>query len=449
MAVYFRLAVMIGVGVGCAGAVAAQEVRTGAAAFGDWRTDAPGVTRLVRPADVVSADPAATAANRSRVVPRPDNAVLRTMPGFTVAPFLTGMTVARVIRVAPNGDVFLARSRPDGKIMVLRAAAGADAPGQVSVFADKDLKDPYGIAFWPPGPQPRFVYVGEACKVVRYAYKPGDMVASGPAETVVDDLPPGGVHWTRDIAFSPDGATLFVAVGSSNNVAADMGARPGDLAAFERSHAVGATWDNNEYRADVLAYDADGKHRRIVAAGVRNCSGLMVRPGTSEIWCATNERDLLGDNTPPDYVTHIQPGGFYGWPWFYIGGHEDLRAAGGPRPELRARVIVPDVLIQPHSAPLGIAFDTSSQFPAAWKGDAFVALHGSWNRANHTGYKIVRLPFRDGKPTGEYQDFVVGFTDGDQDVWGRPVDVAFAADGALLFSDDANGVIYRVSYKAP
>lgn len=444
-----HLAALIACAVSFSGAVAAQEVRTGAAAFGDWHSDAPGVMRMIRPGDVVPGDPEKAAANRSRVVPRPDNAALRTMPGFSVAPFVTGMTGARVIRVAPNGDIFLARSRPEGRIMVIRAAAGASAPEQVSVFADKDLKDPYGIAFWPPGPQPRFVYVGEAGKVVRYPYRPGDLVASGPAEVVVDDLATGGVHWTRDVAFSPDGATMFVAVGSANNVAADMGARPADLAAFERGHAVGASWGNNEWRADVLAYSPLGKGRRVVAAGVRNCSGMTIRPGSDEIWCATNERDLLGDNTPPDYVTRIRAGGFYGWPWFYIGDHEDPRAAGGPRPELAKRVIVPDVLIQPHSAPLGIAFDASSQFPAAWKGDAFVALHGSWNRSIHTGYKIVRLPFHDGKPTGQYQDFVVGFTDGDQNVWGRPVDVAFAVDGALLFSDDANGVVYRVSYHAP
>jgi glucose/arabinose dehydrogenase len=179
------------------------------------------------------------------------------------------------------------------------------------------------------------------------------------------------------------------------------------------------------------------------ATGIRNCSGLAVQPGTGTLYCATNERDALGDNLPPDYVTSVTEGAFYGWPWFYIGANEDPRHPNA-RPDLKSLVTVPDVLLQPHSAPLGLTFNTGNQFPAAWEGDAFVALHGSWNRSLHTGHKIVRLPFRDGKPTGEYQDFIVGFTAGEENVWGRPVDVAFAHDGALLFSEDGNGVIYRV-----
>jgi glucose/arabinose dehydrogenase len=174
---------------------------------------------------------------------------------------------------------------------------------------------------------------------------------------------------------------------------------------------------------------------------------LAVQPGTGTVFCATNERDALGDNLPPDYVTSVKENGFYGWPWFYIGDNQDPRHAN-QRPDLKGHVTVPDVLIQAHSAPLGLAFNSGKQFPSAWQGDAFVALHGSWNRSLHTGYKIVRLPFKDGKPIGEYQDFVIGFTAGEQDVWGRPVDVAFAHDGSMLFSDDGNGVIYRVSYRA-
>jgi glucose/arabinose dehydrogenase len=172
-----------------------------------------------------------------------------------------------------------------------------------------------------------------------------------------------------------------------------------------------------------------------------------LQPGTGVVYCATNERDLLGDNLPPDYVAGLKQGAFYGWPWYYIGNHEDTRPGGGQRPDLADKITVPDVLIQPHSAPLGIAFDPGGQFPPDWKGDAFVALHGSWNRALRTGYKIIRLPFKDGKPTGEYQDFVVGFVADDENVWGRPVDVTFAKDGSLLFSDDGNDVVYRVTYK--
>ena len=164
------------------------------------------------------------------------------------------------------------------------------------------------------------------------------------------------------------------------------------------------------------------------------------------MFCATNERDLLGDNLPPDYVTSVKPGAFYGWPWYYIGDHKDTRPGGGTRPDLQGKVTIPDVLLQPHSAPLGLAFNEGNQFPPTWRGDAFVALHGSWNRALRTGYKIVRVLFKDGKPTGEYQDFAIGFVADQEHVWGRPVDVAFAQDGSLLFSDDGNGVVYRVTY---
>ena len=291
-------------------------------------------------------------------------------------------------------------------------------------------------------------YVGELGKVVRFPYRNGDLTASGVPETIVSDLATGGNHWTRDVAFSPDGKTMYVAVGSASNVAEQMGPRPADFAAFEKTHSPGSAWDREEWRANVLTYDPDGKNKQVFASGVRNCSGLTLQPGTGVVYCATNERDLLGDNLPPDYVAGLKQGAFYGWPWYYIGNHEDTRPGGGRRPDLADKVTVPDVLIQPHSAPLGIAFDPGGQFPPDWKGDAFVALHGSWNRALRTGYKIIRLPFKNGKPTGEYQDFVVGFVADDQNVWGRPVDVTFAKDGSLLFSDDGNDVVYRVTYKS-
>jgi glucose/arabinose dehydrogenase len=423
----------------------AQGVRTGSDAYGDWRTDRPAVMRKITPADMPPPLASPSTANRSEVVAKPADAEPKTMPGFTVTAFVTGMTGARVLRVAPNGDIFLARSRPDGMIMVIRA--GADmSNGKVETFAT-GLRDAYGIAFYPSGPEPKWVYVGEFGKVVRFPYRNGDLAASGAPETIVSDLATGGNHWTRDVAFSPDGKTMYVAVGSASNVAERMGPRPADFAGFEKSHSPGSAWDREEWRANVLTYDPDGKNKQVFASGVRNCSGLAVQPGTGIVYCATNERDLLGDNLPPDYITSIKKGAFYGWPWFYIGSHEDLRPGGGRRPDLANKVTVPDVLIQPHSAPLGMAFDPGGQFPPDWTGDAFVALHGSWNRALRTGYKIVRLPFKDGKPTGEYQDFVVGFVANDQEVWGRPVDVAFAKDGSLLFSDDGNGVVYRVSYK--
>jgi glucose/arabinose dehydrogenase len=367
------------------------------------------------------------------------------MPGFSVDALVTGMQGARVLRVAPNGDIFLALSRPEGKIVTIRTGTGMSNP-KVETFAT-GLQDAYGIAFYPPGPDPKWIYVGELGKVVRFPYRNGDLTASGAPETIVSDLATGGNHWTRDVAFSPDGKTMYVAVGSASNVAEQMGPRPADFAAFEKTHSPGSAWDREEWRANVLTYDPDGKNKQVFASGVRNCSGLTLQPGTGVVYCATNERDLLGDNLPPDYVAGVKPGAFYGWPWYYIGNHEDTRPGGGRRPDLADKVTAPDVLIQPHSAPLGIAFDPGGQFPPDWKGDAFVALHGSWNRALRTGYKIIRLPFKDGKPTGEYQDFVVGFVADDQNVWGRPVDVTFAKDGSLLFSDDGNDIVYRVTYK--
>lgn len=423
----------------------AQDVRTGRTAYGDWHVDAPGVMRKITQADVVPQLETPSAANRSKVVPKPADAALKTMPGFSVAPFATGVDGARVLRIAPNGDIFLSQSRPDGKVTVMRPSAEGDKPAATETFA-AGLKDVYGIAFYPPGPDPKYVYFGIEGGVVRFPYHVGDMKATGPSEPVVTGLPAGG-HWTRDVAFSPDGATMYVAVGSGSNVAIDVEDRPADLAAWEASHSLGAAYDTETYRANVLTYTPDGKGRKIYAAGIRNCSGLTVQPGTGTVFCATNERDLLGDNTPPDYVTSVKQGAFYGWPWYYIGDHEDTRPGGGPRPDLKGKVTTPDVLLQPHSAPLGVSFNPGGMFPADWTGDAFVALHGSWNRALHTGYKIVRLPFKDGKPTGEYQDLVVGFTAGEENVWGRPVDVVFAKDGSLLFSDDANATVYRVTYK--
>jgi glucose/arabinose dehydrogenase len=421
-----------------------QQVRTGRAAYGDWHSDAPGVTRHITPADLAVPLETQPTANRSKVVPKPADAALKVPEGFTVAPFATDTAGARVMRIAPNGDIFLAQSLP-GKITVMRAADGAAKPEKIETFAE-GLNRPYGIAFYPPGPNPQHVYIGETNRIVRFPYKVGDTKASGPAQVIVPSIPEGGGHWTRDVVFSPDGKTMYISIGSGSNVAEDLPPKP-DLVAWQKDHGIGASWGpKEEWRAVVLAFDPDGKNRRPFAQGIRNCSGLAVQPGTGTLFCVTNERDNLGDNLPPDYATSVKEGGFYGWPWYYIGENEDPRHPNA-RPDLKGHINVPDVLFQPHSAPLGLAFNTGDQFPAAWKGDAFVALHGSWNRSLRTGYKIVRLPFKDGKATGEYQDLVIGFTAGEENVWGRPVNVAFAHDGSLLFSDDGNGVIYRVSYK--
>lgn len=428
---------------GLIGTAAAQQpeaaVKTGAAAFGGFRDDSPGTLRHIRPGDLPRPGATPSSGSRSSLAPPPQGAEPKTMPGFSIGRFATGLDGARVIRVAPNGDVFVAQS-DSGRVSVLRPSADQARADAREVFA-QGLRGPFGIAFHPPGASPTHVFVAETHRVVRYAYAAGDLKARGSAEVVVSGLPTGG-HGTRDIAFSPDGRTLFVSVGSQSNVAENLGAPP-DLPAWERTHGVGAAWGREEWRASVLAFDADGQNRRAFANGIRNCSGLAVQPGTGALFCATNERDLLGDNLPPDYVTRVREGGFYGWPWFYLGPNQDPRHPGA-RGDLKDRVIVPDVLIQAHSAPLGVAFNPGGQFPDAMTGDAFVALHGSWNRSLMTGYKIVRLPFRDGVATGQYQDFVTGFVTGEL-VWGRPVSVAFAKDGSLLFSEDANGTVYRVS----
>jgi len=236
-----------------------------------------------------------------------------------------------------------------------------------------------------------------------------------------------------------------VSVGSQSNVAQGMGRAPADLAAHEKANGVGASWGNETDRAAVLAFDADGKNKRTFATGLRNCVAMALRPASDDLWCAVNERDMMGDDLPPDYATQVKPGAFYGWPWFYIGANADPRHDGA-RADLAGKATIPDVLIQAHSAPLGIVFYEGGMFPADYRSDAFVALHGSWNRARRTGYKIVRLRMKDGKPTGVYEDFVTGFVQSEAAVWGRPVSVTVAPDGALLFSDDAGGAIWRVSY---
>jgi glucose/arabinose dehydrogenase len=362
--------------------------------------------------------------------------------GFEVNLFASGLSGPRLIRVAPNGDVFAAESSA-GRIRVLRPGNGS-GKAQASVFAF-GLDGPFGIAFYPPGPDPRWVYVGNTDSVVRFPYRNGDLVAPKPAEMVVPHLSVGG-HRTRDVVFSPDGKTMYVSVGSGSNVAEGMekmsGAR---LQAWQADHPLGATWDNESERADVLAFDPDGKNRRIFATGIRNCVGMAVAASTGTLWCSTNERDGLGDNVPPDYVTRVREGAFYGWPWYYIGANQDPRHRG-ERPDLKDKITIPDVLLQAHSASLGMTFYDAGQFPADYRGNIFAAEHGSWNRAKRTGYKVIRVIVKDGVPTGEYEDFATGFVVNDSEVWGRPVGVAVDKDGALLVSEDASGTIWRISY---
>ena len=403
--------------------------------FGDWRADAPGVVHRILPQDMPSPMATPSAANGPSLVRRPAGALPAAPPGFAVQLFASGLVQPRVLRVAPNGDLFVAES-DGGRVRVFHG------PRESGVFAE-GLNSPYGIAFFPPGPAPAYVYVAETNRVVRFPYRPGDAQAAGPAQVIGPRLPTGG-HWTRDLAVAPAGDALFLSIGSRGNDPALSATATEQLRVFEAEHGVGAAWGEETGRADVLVLDPLGRALRPYANGLRNCSGETIQPATGALWCVVNERDGLGDNLPPDYATAVRPGGFYGWPWFYIGDHADPHHAG-ERPDLAGAVVVPDVLIQPHSAPLGIAFYDGAMFPPEYRGDAFVALHGSWNRRQRTGYKVVRLRMREGKPTGEYEDFLTGFVT-DAGVWGRPVGVAVGRDGALFVSEDGSNTIWRVTY---
>ena len=415
---------------------------TGQDAFGDWQRDKPGTVRLIRPEDLPKPGATPSAANMSRVVAKPTSSGLQVPPGFKVELFADGLSGPRIIRTAPNGDLFVAESRA-GRIRILRAADGAPKP-EISEIYSSGLSYPFGVAFFPNGDDPHWVYVANTDSIVRFPYRSGDLKASGKPETVVAKLPTGG-HSTRDIVFTPDGKRMLVSVGSGGNAGEGLGRPPGGLEVWNSAHAPGAAWGYEIDRAAVLAFDPDGKNQKIFATGIRNCVGLAIQPQTGTPWCSTNERDGLGDNLVPDYVTRVRENAFYGWPWFYIGGNQDPRHAG-ERPDLKDKVTIPDVLLQAHSASLGITFYDGSQFPAEYRGDAFAAEHGSWNRAKRTGYKVVRIRLKEGVPTGAYEDFLTGFVVNDSEVSGRPVGVAVAHDGALLVSEDGNGTIWRVSH---
>jgi glucose/arabinose dehydrogenase len=416
---------------------------------GSWQVDAPGVVHKITPADLPAPFATASAHASPGVVARPANATLKVPAGFKVEPFATDLEGPRTIRIAPNGDAFVAETNY-GRVLLLRAEPGSGKANVTTVFAD-GLKGPFGIAFYPAGPNPQWVYIAENNRVVRFPYHTGDLKAAGPLEVIVPKLADStGGHTTRDLAFSPDGKQMFVSVGSASNVAEEVSPKPlPEAQAYDQAHGLGADWGDEANRADVLVFTPEGQDGRIFAAGIRNCAGLGVEPHTGDLWCATNERDGLGDNLVPDYVTRVRDGQFFGWPWWYMGDHEDPRQKG-QRPDLRGKVSVPDVLLQSHSAALGISFypdapEGPAAFPSEYRGDAFVALHGSWNRSLRTGYKVVRVHLDHGVPSGEYQDFLTGFVVDAASVWGRPVDTAVAQDGSLLVTDDGGGVIWRIS----
>lgn len=406
------------------------NVLTGTSAFGDFSEDAPGVKRKITVGDLPKPYNTESANNGPRRAERPAGAMPKVPAGFTVNEFAAGFNNARYIKAAPNGDVFVVESNP-GRVKVLRDTNGDGVADETTVFAD-GLTRPFGLAFYPANdPNPKYVYIGNTGSVVRIPYKNGDTKAMATPEMIVENMPTGneavggGGHWTRDIAFSRDNKTMFVAVGSRSNVS--------DNASENR-------------RANILSFTPDGKNESVYASGIRNPVGIAVEPATGKLWTSVNERDNLGDNLVPDYVTSVKEGGFYGWPWYYMGNHQDPRH-DGKRPDLAGKVITPDVLIQPHSASLALTFYNGKQFPKDYTGNIFAAQHGSWNRAKRTGYKVVRIPVKNGVAQGYYEDFLTGFVTPGGDVWGRPVGVAVAKDGALLVTDDSSNTVWRVAYK--
>jgi glucose/arabinose dehydrogenase len=437
--------------------LAAQQVVTSSAAYADWSQQKPGVMRKITAADLPAPFATESVDNGPTVTERPKDAWPVAPAGFkvelyaggdaatpmqraddtraTYAPQSGTFVMPRIIRMGPNGDLFVADSQA-GSIFVLRGVTPEGQVQTVSQFAT-GLDHPFGIAFYPSGGNPQWIYVGTATEVVRFAYKLGELKSeSASPETIVPDIPGyaqlrGGGHWTRDVIFSADDRFMLVSVGSGSNID-NPDTHPREF-----------------HRADVLEYTPDGKFVEVYAYGIRNCVGEAINPITGELWCSTNERDGLGNNLVPDYVTHVQEGGFYGWPWYYMGGptggHQDPRHEG-KHPELQSRVLTPDILLNPHFASLELMFYTGSQFPAEFKGDGFACEHGSWNRAQRSGYECIRLPMHDGHATGEYEDFLTGFVLPNGSVWGRPVGVAQAPDGSLFVSDDGSHTIWHVSY---
>ena len=399
--------------------------------FTDYRAEAPGVTHHITAADLPEPFATKSAVNDAHLIPRPKDAWPQAPKGFKVELYADGLNEPRLLRTAPNGDFFVAESRL-GEVKVFRGVGADGKAQQTEVFAT-GLTQPFGIAFYPPGPNPQWVYVANTDSVVRFPYHVGDMKATGAQQVIVPELPGGGRlhgggHWTRDVAFTQDGKKMFISVGSHSNVD-DADTHPEEF-----------------HRADILEFNPDGSGLRVYAYGIRNAVGIAVNPQTGELWCSVNERDELGDNLVPDYITHVKDGGFYGWPWWYMGPHQDPRHTG-KHPELKDKVITPDVLLQPHLASLQMTFYTGKQFPSAYAGDIFASEHGSWNKTMRAGYEVVRVPLHQkAHATGEYEDFLTGFVTADGQVWGRPVGVTVANDGSLMVTDDGSRSIWHVSY---
>ena len=367
----------------------------------------------IRPEQLPAPKATPSVDNGPIVTAKPAGASLVLPAGFSISLFAGGLSGPRYMALAPNGDVFVTETFA-GRVTVLR--------GNESFVFARGLNQPFGIAF-----NGGFLYVGDTDGILRFPYTDGQTSAIGTTAAMIASLPSGGGgHTLRNIIFSADGTKIYAGIGSSTNDGPEADPK----------------------RATIVVMNADGSGQRIFASGLRNPSGLAIEPITGALWTTVNERDLLGDDLVPDFATSVVDGGFYGWPYSYLGQNVDPNSTI-KRPDLVAKAIVPDLLVQAHSASLGITFYNGPMFPTAWNGDAFVALHGSWNRSRRTGYKVIRIPMQNGKPAGGYDDFIVGWSPDEtsRNVWGRPVGLLVLGDGSLLVSDDVAGAIFKVSYK--
>ena len=398
------------------------SILTGAAAFTDYTQQSPGVCHSVTAADLPQPALSSSSTNYPTLAARRGGQMPVAPAGFTVQLYATGFSNARLLATAPNGDLFLADSGGNA-VRVLHGVNSDGTAKSVTTFA-AGLHSPFGIAFYPSGANPQYVYVANTDSVIRFPYQTGDTAARSAAEVVIPSLPTGG-HSTRTLAFASDNR-LLVSVGSNSNI-------------------TNTDTDPSETnRADVLAYSPDGTFLKRYATGLRNAVGLTTDAAGS-VWVSVNERDGLGDNLPSDFVTRVTEDGFYGWPWYYLGSHPDPRLPAN-HPELASKSLVPDVLLQAHCAPLQIAFYAGTSFPTIYQGDLFVASHGSWNRSARGGYELLRAILVNGTPSGYFEEFLSGFVNSDGTVWGRPVGVTTGSDGALYVSDDGSNTVWRVVY---
>ncbi len=444
------------------------------APFADYTQQQPGAKHKVTVADLPAPAPEQAVDNGPSLIPRPEGAWPKAPAGYKVTLYAGGdaqpmkrgediKTVApaaqgtfrepRLIRTAPNGDLFLSDSA-GGTIFILRGVGADGKAAHIEKYAT-GLDHPFGLAFF-PADHPKYLYVANTTTLVRFPYKSGDLKASAAPQTLVPDLPGyaqlrGGGHWTRDVVVTPDNKHLLVSVGSGSNID-DPDTHPREF-----------------HRADVLEFSLDGKFEKVYATGIRNCVGEAINPTTGSLWCSTNERDNLGNFLVPDYVTSVKEDSFFGWPWYYIGGKQDPRlpqpCANGTGPDhqaaaltdvqakdckrvdLSAKVSTPDVLVQPHMASLEMTFTPagSGTFPSKFAGDAFAAEHGSWNRAHRAGYEVIHIPMHNGVAEGGYEDFLTGFVTPDGQVWGRPVGVTIGKDGSMFVTDDGSRSVWHIT----